>query len=444
MKSTFFISFLLLFTFSLTVCSQTIYRFTYRSPGGNDTVTYDAFFVKYDNGGGFVRVRHPSPDSHNSQLSEMVIQEQYATDKNGGVDTSKLIYEGMKPNSLMGDNTIKFAPVTFWFKISPENNYEPWGVSAKPGDTILSNGNLLSAQFIKSSDLTRDLLLNFFTEKDDFYTNLFGIKSKGGMLTADERKTRMFLIVVASTYDSSIGVSSSTDAQKVVQTFSDVADFLGIRKNLFIDTIFGNIYNKKSVDSILKKRNPSPADMVIFFYSGHGFSQKEQPTKYFPYLDLRDPRIRPRVKPATQTMNIQDIYDLIVKKGARLNLVISDCCNNEVITKKTAGPPPPKSKGSGVKWNWENVKALFMNKTPFSLLMTAATKGEEATGTDNFGGFFTHYFITSLTTYLGPDKANPNWFLVTSEAQNQTILKANSFKTQQHPQALFPKLNLLQ
>jgi hypothetical protein len=421
----------------LTVNGQSIYRIKYKSPDKKDTITYDAFFVRYDNGGGFVRVSYTYPVSKKKGMIEMEIQEQYALDKNGMTDTSNLLYEGMNPKLIAGDSKIKFVPVTFWFKTDTAYNYEFQGVTNSPTSPAPGKNNFLSSEFIKSTDLTKDLVLLFFTPKDQFYNNLFGNKSKGGMLTIEERKTKLFLVVISSTKDSSLGISCINDGRKTVETFSDVADFLGIKK--VIDTIYGDRYNKTSVVDAINKIQPDSNDIIVFYYSGHGFTDPLKKDKIYPFLDLRDPLIRPKPKPTTQTLNIQDIYDTISKKGARFNLVISDCCNTEVITKKTTATPPPKPKGSGMKWNFDNVKTLFMNKERLSLLMTAATKGEEALSQDAFGSFFTHYFLSSLTTYLGPEKGNANWLMVMADAQKQTIFKAGTAKLRQTPKMMLPK-----
>ena len=84
-------------------------------------------------------------------------------------------------------------------------------------------------------------------------------------------------------------------------------------------------------------------------------------------------------------MNVQDIYDTIIKKGARFNLVLSDCCNDTVAAPKIKWWEIPKKKGAP-KFNLDNVRALFFspNKLPVNLLMTAASKDEEAIITPSF------------------------------------------------------------
>lgn len=234
----------------------------------------------------------------------------------------------------------------------------------------------------------------------------------------------MFLLVVASTEDSKLKPNALLDARKVMAVFSNIAkDVLGIR--FFADSVYGNKYSKASVEAALKRIVPAKNDIVVFYYSGHGFTDRKMPNRDFPFIDLRDPtKTLYRRDLETQTMNIQDIYDSIVKKGARLNLVLSDCCNDTIAAPKVVGTKPPAPKGMTAA-NLENLKKLFI-KDAASILMTAASKDERATVTPSFNSYFTNFFIASLRTWASPEKTFPNWYRVMADAQNQTKLFAGN------------------
>lgn len=415
--------FLFLFANSHTSSAQTIYHLRYKSPVANDTATHDALFVKYDNGNGFVRISYPSQPANKNIWVEMNIQEHYAKKRDGSFDTSTLFYPGTKPVFKNYTSRTKFTPLNFWFKLNDDNTTEPWAVTSGTATILPATNNLLSAEFISSYQLTKEFILRFFNSNEQFYNNLFGPRSKGGMLTTEEKKSKLILLVVASTHDEEIGPACLVDARKMIQTFSDVAEFLGIRK--IIDSVFGDNYNRVTIKKAIDRINPSPSDIVVFYYSGHGFTNPAIPSKKYPFLDVLDPRIKPRPNPRDSALNIEDIYETIKRKGARLNLVISDCCNDRIEQKNIVGIPPPQHRSTGLKWNWTNVKTLFMNPRKTSLLITSANKGERATSKNSFGSFYTYYFLSSLTTYVGPDKINPWWIQVLADAQRQTINKAN-------------------
>ena len=238
---------------------------------------------------------------------------------------------------------------------------------------------------------------------------------------------------MASTNDQSLQPNCLIDAEKVVKMFSEISNkVLALPPgNFHLETIYGNNYSRANVEMALK-RLPSgntKNNLVIFYYSGHGYHDKNKPEKVFPYFDLRDPGKKPFIyKDANDqardleanSLNVQDIYNTILTKGNRFNLVLSDCCNDTVVVPKIKGQETTKNKGLTTA-NFENVKTLFMNKQPVNLLMTAASVNEEAVITPSFSSYFTHFFLQSLTTYLSPEKGFPSWAQVLSAAQMQTI-----------------------
>ncbi len=441
--------FLLLFAGRITGKAQDIYLLKYKSPDVNDMTTYNAFFSLSANGTGIVRVK---PVNNSNLTVEMKFQEQYATDKEGLPDTAKLVYQGMDPVIVKGDKNINFVPVTFLFKINKNNFFDPWAVTTVSGNSAPSETNLISADFIKSQDLAKnkDLVASFFADTSTYYRNLFGPKSRGGMLTPEEKKnTHMYLIVVASTNDVTLQPNCLIDARKVTNMFSEIAkNVLGLLpRNIHIDSIYGNNYSRANVEVALKKLPTTNKNnnLIIFYYTGHGFHNNKFPGKIYPFFDLRDPSKQKFFKDLqTQTLNVQDIYDTILTKGARFNLVLSDCCNDTVAAPKKKGLQPPGHKGLS-RANFDNVKALFMNKQPVKILMTAASKDEQAIVTPSFNSYFTYFFLQSLTTYLSPEKGFPTWLQVMAAAQSQTIRQVSGLpcteKTKcpkQTPKALIP------
>jgi hypothetical protein len=453
MRTRFLLFFLLLFVAQFSIYSQDIYHLQFKSPFGKDTATYHAFFSLSANGSGIVRVK--TVDAKD-QVTELSFEENYAIDKNGQPDQTYLYYKAVNAKVVMGKNSFNFLPVTFWFKINAGVFYDPWAVTDTAASFAPATSNFSSVEFIRYADLKNkiDLVSGFFADTSTYYQNIFRPKSKGGMLTANEKKnTHLYLVVVASTNDSTLQPNCLLDARKVVDFFSNLANnVLGLLpRNISIDSIYGNNYSRASVEIALKRIQPTENDLVIFYYSGHGFHNKKFPNKTFPFFDLRDPGKPKFYKDLeTQTLNVQDIYDDIIKKGARFNLVLSDCCNDTVAAPKLKWWEIPKKKGIPT-YNLDNVRALFMglNKLPVNLLMTAASKDEEAIVTPSFNSYFTFFFLQALDTYLSPDKAAPSWSQVLSYAQSQTIKQVNSLpctdKTncpKQTPKPLLPGLKL--
>ncbi|MEQ1676029.1 MAG: caspase family protein [Chitinophagaceae bacterium] len=425
------------------VHGQTVYHLKYKSPLAGDTTTCSAYFISSGNGSGLVRLKKDGA----TDIAEMEVLEQFVTDKDGLPDTTLVFYEPLNIKNVNTRNKKVPAPVTFWFKMTAANLYEPWAVTEKTSVPVPVSGNFLAADLLKNEDLTRNkpLVLSYFDTATYYYKNLF-VKNSGnkGGTGVDPKKTRMFLLVVASTRDSSLMPNCLIDARRVVDMFTDIAENeLGI--GLFVDSVYGSRYNKAAVETAIARLKPGSNDIVVFYYSGHGFTQKKRVDKQFPFLDLRDPNKRPRPEASTQTLNIQDIYTSIVSKKARLNLVISDCCNDTIEAKKPKSiVPPPITKGP-VKYSLANMNALFLAKMPMSYLVTAASRDERAIITPRYSSYFTYFFIESLRAFLSPVKGNPSWLQVMEDAKKQTTLFAgkvpcpNGRKCVQNPKMLVPK-----
>ena len=432
MKRKLIICFLFLFSVQLSATAQSIYRLTFQLPGKDDAGTYDAFFVLYENGSGFTRINYlPADTNHPDTVQvEMKIEENYVLNEEGILDSSKMVYEVKDPTFIKGNKEKKFDNIFIWFRNNAANNLlEPWGVTVSPGNSEVVPAKFLTVDTLSSSTISRRLALQYFSVKEKFYQNLFPRTTRGDDLTPDQRKMKLFILVVASTYDEDIGTSCLKDGRKAIEIFDSVANVLKITgERKFFDSIYGEKFNKANVLKAIEKINPGPNDIVIFYYSGHGFSDAAQKDKLYPYLDLRDPRTlnnKPPPNLREQTLNMDSIFTMIKDKKARLNLVLSDCCNNEIFSKRIVAPPPPTRLFRGdVKWNYDNVKTLFLNDRR-SLLMTAASKYERAAGNNTFGGFFTHFFLNSMTTYLSLANFNASWKKIVEDASKLTAKKAS-------------------
>ncbi len=122
---------------------------------------------------------------------------------------------------------------------------------------------------------------------------------------------------------------------------------------------------------------------------------------------------------------MEEIFAMIKKKGARTNLVLSDCCNNDVASTNIIASKPLKTKSSGLQWSEENIKTLFFSKIPVALLATSADSGEKASGNEKVGGFFSYFFKGSMESYCSKLKSNPTWDVILATAKMQTIQKAS-------------------
>jgi hypothetical protein len=385
-------------------------------------------------GSGLIRLRFETTADKQDVLVEMSIDEQYAIDKSGSEDTSTLVIKGISPSILVGDYKSKYTLPVFIFKHNPSTDFfDPAGVTNSQSNINMPASISFSWQLMEGAGLNKSFVSQFFSEEEDFYTQLFKPVTRG--LSPAEKNIRLYLLVVADTLDDHIGPACNRDMQRMVTTFKALTDYLGIK--FFPKTICGKEYSKKTVLDAIAGLRPSANDIVVFYYSGHGFRLPERP-RDFPNLKLKNfKNLRQNFRDSitwvkkdrqdniTYSLNMEDIYLMIKKKGARFNLVMSDCCNNDIFSVNAIGTKPGKTKGSGVEWSEDNIRTLFLNNTPMSILASAALGGEKATSNNDFGGFFSYFFKMAMENYCSKLKTSPTWFQIFDDTKSQTINKAN-------------------
>ncbi len=416
MKANIFL-FILLLAMGAVTRAQSIYHFKYHMKNESDPTGYDAFFVTKGDGSGTVRIKYNSPANGQAMLLHMDLQQEYPDMASGDLNYNKFNYRLSAPKFIKGSDITNYNVPVFWFKKNTGSGlFEPWGVTSGNTDPAIAINVFELVEYFEKKDLTKDLVLNYFVPQDDFYVNLFVNKTRG--LTPTEKDTRLILLAVVNVNDPEIGSSCAKDLQRANETFRKLSMMLGIR----MDSIFisGNNYNKENVEKALDELKPAPNDIIVFYYSGHGF-RKPKDGRQFPYMDLR-----PKVDDTymVNSLNVEDVYTSIRKKGARFNLVLTDCCNTNVESINAKGVAPPEAKGLGLDWYIENARTLFLDPIPISILATAADVDQKASSNDNFGGFFSFYMRQSIEDQLGFFNKKVSWENIRDNATKQTVNKA--------------------
>jgi len=421
---------LILFLYSgYSSTSQSLYELKYHFQLKDGREDYKAMLLRNEDGTGIIRLEYYDLNTKSRNLVDMDMIEKYGIDEEGREDTTILIYVGLDQNMVMGK--VLYKPDNFVFTLNPATHfYEPAFVISINDNGTEDMGVLDDVRLLQQEDLTIDFVLQYFTEKDEFYINLFDEAETRG-LNNKEKESQLHLVLVANTEDKSIGSSCVIDKDATYKTFSEVAEYLGIQ---FKPTVIaGKDFSKKNVDKALNALNPNSKDIVVFYYSGHGFN--EQNTNYsYPFLDLRDKSFQNFG--GEYTINMETIFDNIKSKGARLNLVFSDCCNSDPTKTTNISTDGATTRTSSIGWNMNNCKALFMSEKPFSLLMTAAAKGELSAGNSNKGGIFTFNFRESLEKFLSPFSNDVTWTGLVISAKNQTVYNAKRTGCRQEDNSL--------
>jgi hypothetical protein len=410
------LSFLIWSSSALT--AQSIYHFEFKLPATGDKM-HEAFFVRNSSTGGFVRILQPT-SSGQPVVIEMKLKEQFVNGSNSIIDPTIVYYKATKPEIIEGDADPAADSLSFWFALNNEtNDFEPSKITAYANGTEV-NAELIKAELQNAASLRKEIVLKFFDENDPLYITMFKPVSRG--LNANEKNIKMHVILVCATTDPTLSQFSIYDLERAEKLYTKLADEIGIKASVI--KIFGNAYNKKNVEHAVKNLKTAAADIVVFYYSGHGFRIPKLNRPY-PFMDLRSDVNTQDYK--QHTINIEDIFLTLKSKPNRFTLVVSDCCNNDPEATNTVAPTPPEPRASDLKWNYENLRALFLNPKKTSLLITAADKNQLATTNPKLGGFLSYYFKQSLENMLG--SSNPrevSWFKICEETRAKTVIQAKN------------------
>lgn len=402
---------------ALAATAQSVYHLQYNFNTTADTTSYTSFLLLNNNGSGLMKTKYKDPVSGKDTLVQRQTEEQYLVKEDGIEDTNTLLIKMIPAAS----DQIQWADPVIIFRMNPVTGYfEPAGISKDENEPVLLPATFFKVSLMEQKELKKEFILQFFAKSDELYTSLFRPRTRG--FSQAEKNIKFHLIVVGDIEDSTIGPACNKDLQRTVETFDSLRRYLGIT-GFITTTIAGNELSKTNVQKAVENLSPAANDIVVFYYSGHGFRTLGE-NKVYPNMKLKTLHTN-RKDVLDNSLNIEDIFVAIKNKGARFNLVMSDCCNDDILSTNISGTKPGKTRGSGIEWSENNVRTLFLDKKPVSILVTAALSGQRAASNKNFGSFFSYFFKTSLEDYASRSKNNVSWEQLLQETKKQTILKAN-------------------
>jgi hypothetical protein len=418
--------------FSLEAYSLTIYEISYEFKNLADFPKYTAMLVRYGNGTGFMRVRYSNKTNTETYVVHMEFEEVEGRSKVDGLPHLTLQFKGKDPRYIRNGTREKmdaYNPDVLWFrKEADDKNFKPWGVTSLNTDGTFEYGKILNVKVINTNDLSKTFVRNYFDETESFYTNLFNPKKEdpktNPVVTSPGNPpppppgppAKLHFILVANTNDPRIGYSVQKDVVNISSQVKDVATFLGLPLN-YVE-ISGAKFGKASVETALNNLKPGTNDIVIFYYSGHGYSNDRKAEEQYPQFDLRQSRFDDIL---VATLNASDVLNKIKAKNARLNLVFTDCCNSSLGLLKPEGKNFALTTKSLMSWEKSFCYDLFM-KSKGTIIATAAKKGQYAYGNTDVGGYFTSNIITSMEKYLSKFQTKaPTWQEIIAEAQTSTV-----------------------
>jgi hypothetical protein len=418
----------LIFPLLLTVISlraQTIYEFAFSYPNSQVPVAYKAFFIDNNDGTGKVRLKFSTSTPADIVLADFDVKEEYVENNSTCNNGDRIYYKLENPKFIESKDPGNSFPSYLCFKRDPVSGlYEPAGVTnAQDCKTELVKFSSITS--INQKDLTKDFVLTYFKIYEPFYRSQF-VTNTTKALTTSEQNTKLYLLFVANVTDTGIGAADRKNMNEAINFFRKIKEFLGISAFIY-DTVTGLKFNKETVLNKIKTfLTPGPNDIVVFYYSGHGFRQPKD-GRPGPYIDMRDLVADRSKKYLDNALSMEDIVGMVKSKGARLNLILSDCCNDNVTSTNPMAKEPPlagKKGGFDMNWSTQNCRDLFLNAMPTTILATAASPFQLAISNAEFGGYFSTFFRNAVETNLSYARSNVKWDGVFAQTKQQTETKA--------------------
>ena len=426
--------------FCSTLMAQSYFYYVNEVPtSGGGTVIYKTLLSLEVDGSATARIQYNAGTELHLYLYQLNLTDSLANIEGKG---RRFLMCKTPPLPLIDKDSVNFFEPRFLFKKTSDsgvNNYQPDGVEIKN-----ATGNWVVAKLTESkeksfAELQEDepFVSAFYFDSDVFYKYLFNDKLRS---VISARPEKMFLITVANTNDETVGKSVAIDLKNWTILFTKIAANLGINKVISIK-IYGDDYTKLGLQNALKKletQNPASSDIIIFYYSGHGF---RMPGDVSPYANIsfRTPENRKK-NVVGDFMPLEDVYNNLMALKTKVCMVFGDCCNADIYQNPVFGSDVNGGKGGGTLgyFNVEEAKKLFLPTMPLSLLVGSVEKGHLSIGNTSMGGYFT-YFLTAalqknLWGYYSHDPFNlasptvATWMRILLEARQNTYRKSLSIQ----------------
>ena len=425
-----FLAFIFILVITPSIYAQVFWQFQWKSTKSGKSFLIDGLLVQYEDQSGFIRLSYQDYENQ-MHLSEINVQLEYLKNTKDKIDSNLLAQSLSTPKQLLGTVTGILDNQCLLFKSNAlSNTIMPTHLGVLDGTGRLVNSiSLINKKQLSESLLMEPILAKFFLKEEPLYKNYTAPKSRGGFIVGKPIPT-MHVIIVADVVDVSIGKGCKVDQNKLSQVYTTIAQKLKVR----LDTIYlvNDKYGKQTIQKTLDDLKPGKDDMVLFHYTGHGFNREDSLDPY-PNMFLVPYAQRTNWEKAkadeqelglrSATLSIQEIYQTIIAKGARLNIVFSDCCNTNYKLKNI-----PVNDLSGTSRGFTNLypdycKKLFLDEK-VNILATAVKKGEQAASHPTKGSLYTNYYLQIISSYLSPayngSIEDVNWNAVIQGTEKKT------------------------
>ena len=264
----------------------------------------------------------------------------------------------------------------------------------------------------------------FLKQRNNFLEKIKEAEKIGG--------TKMILVIVANVLDPHIGKGCAKDIESIRHMFSSLAEHM---KFWFLELLIkGEDYSKENVVKSIDAIKAGSDDILVFYYTGHGFRFEKQDDVEYPHVYLKS--TLPKATDGIineNSLNLNEIFESVKARGARLNIVIGDCCNNLIHFERKFSDRDKKPRTDDasdlVVYDESKCRALFCDLTG-SIIVASADKGQFSITVDDIGSIFTYNFTKNLKILLSTppgSSAGFPWQKFLEESTEETFSQSKTF-----------------
>lgn len=180
----------------------------------------------------------------------------------------------------------------------------------------------------------------------------------------------------------------------------------------------------ENVQKYLQGLSVNVEDVVIFYFSGHGYRTPSKESNPWPNLYFTFNQ---------SGLDLLDVASMIKQTKAHLSLVLADCCNNpipDMFAPNVARRQVLAASPSRVQKNYQK---LFL-ESDGQIIAVGADAGQFAYGNSANGGLFSHSYFETFNTLVNQMPSDIlSWQMVFDKAIYDTQSKAISKGIVQDP-----------
>ncbi|MEO7983750.1 MAG: caspase family protein [Bacteroidota bacterium] len=444
------------------ISAQDVFELTYRFPADPSQTVYKGLLINNTDGAGFLRLTAVNPKTQKRVLYDFTVTVKAYDYWKRRLDGGLMLTTPEKENYWYcwsedfklkeGVEIFDFDYLRIWFRqdkttkhIEPSLRI-PFNVTGRGmsfmeapvvGEYVpLSNasGNkqqqpgVMSFKQLSNASFTKTYLQDFFISSELISAGPYTKKQLSSI--RNNNKPVLYLISVINSMDEDISENCIGDGKNVSEFFQNVASTLDTRFSE--KKITGINFTITAVRTAIKNLHPGKDDIVVFFYSGHGFRWKGDLEYPFPQLGLYYGTPPSWNHMGAFSINMEDIFRDLQGKGARLNLIMSDCCNT-IVNRRRSEIKDTVQSTAVPGYNDMNVRtamSLFL-QAKGSMLISAAEKGQAANCSTSFNGFFTTSLINTLRKDMKITGPAPQWIDIVNRTGAETAKLAGAYKEEQ-------------